>query len=66
MEMATSIASMATAMSSARTVQSAQTSVMKKAMDSQQELANGMLKALDAAAVPKFAGENGFLFDAIA
>ena len=65
MEMANSIASMATAMSSARTVQNVETAVMKKAMDSQQELANGMLKALDAAA-PKFAGENGFLFDAIA
>ena len=65
MELSNSIATMATAMKSAQLAHDVSTSMMKKSMDVQKDAMAGMLEALNAAA-PKFAGDNGFLFDAIA
>ena len=62
--MATSIASMATAMKASQVQQNVQTSVLKKTMDTQEQLGAGIVKMMNE--MPKFSGENGFLFDAIA
>ena len=64
MEMANSIASMATSMKASQLQQNVQTSVLKKTMDTQQQLGAGIVNMLNE--MPKFSGENGFLFDAIA
>ena len=64
MDMSTSIASTATAMKASQLQQNVQTSVLKKTMETQQQVGAGIVNMLNE--MPKFSGENGFLFDAIA
>ena len=61
MGLSESIASMAMDMSAARFQQNVQMAVLKKSMDSNVDLVNGLLKMMDS--VPKFAGENGSILN---
>ena len=61
MDMSTSIAQMATSMTSAKFQQDVSTAMTKKAMDTTADMANGLLKMMDS--VPKFPGEKGSILD---
>lgn len=61
MDMVNSIAQMSMSMSAANFQQNLQTSVLKKAMDSNVDMMNGVLQMLDS--VPSFAGANGSILN---
>ena len=61
MELANSIAQMSMSMSAAKFQQSVHTTMLKKAMDNDANMMNGLLQMLDS--VPKFSGDNGLLLD---
>ena len=60
MDLVNSIAEMSMTMSAVKTQQSVEIAVMKKAMDTNTEMASDLL---DAMSVPRFAGENGALLN---
>ncbi len=61
MDLANSIAQMSMNMSAAKFQQQVHVSVMKKAMDSNADMMNGILSMLDS--VPRFAGANGSILN---
>lgn len=60
MDLVNSIAEMSMTMSAVKTQQSVEIAVMKKAMDTNTEMASNLL---DAMSVPRFSGENGALLN---
>lgn len=60
MDLVNSIAEMSMTMSAVKTQQSVEIAVMKKAMDTNTEMASDLL---DAMSVPRFSGENGALLN---
>ncbi len=60
MDLVSSIAEMSMTMSAMKTQQSVEIAVMKKAMDTNTEMASDLL---DAMSVPRFPGENGALLN---
>lgn len=60
MDLVNSIAEMSMTMSAVKTQQSVEIAVMKKAMDTNTEMASDLL---DAMSVPVFPGENGALLN---
>ena len=61
MELSNSIATMAMNMSSAKFQQNVQLSVLKKSMDSNVDLMNGLLDMMNS--IPKFSGAKGSILD---
>ena len=60
MDLVNSIAEMSMTMSAVKTQQSVEIAVMKKAMETNTEMASDLL---DAMSVPRFSGENGALLN---
>ncbi|MGN0608623.1 MAG: YjfB family protein [Oscillospiraceae bacterium] len=63
MDLSTSVAQLSMSMSSAKFQQQLGTSVMKKAMDINSQLALGTLEMLDKASPAAFSGDVGAIFD---
>lgn len=61
MDLVTSIAQLSMDMSAAKTQQSLETAVLKKAMDTNTELVGSLIDMMDS--IPKFSGDNGSLLD---
>lgn len=64
MDLTTSIASMATSMSNMSLQNNISNAMMKKTMDTQENMAAGILRMMDAAPARAFAGDVGAIFDA--